>query len=167
MGRPSAGERLKRLLALLPWLAAHPGSTIAEISERFGLSPQQLEDDLAVVWMVGVPPYTPDQLIDVEFDGDRVSVNLVTGQVVGEMEPQPQQTMPITPCTTAKPSDAANRLRGGGKGMGELGPLHPRQRHVIRVKHDVVAIGLVARAPVDDLDVDGLATAGGGAGHQA
>ncbi|MET0826123.1 MAG: hypothetical protein ABWZ89_06380, partial [Acidimicrobiales bacterium] len=70
MGRPSAGERLKRLLALLPWLAAHPGSTIAEISERFGLSPQQLEDDLAVVWMVGVPPYTPDQLIDVEFDGD-------------------------------------------------------------------------------------------------
>jgi proteasome accessory factor C len=76
MGRPSAGERLKRLLALLPWLAAHPGSTIAEISERFGLSPQQLEDDLAVVWMVGVPPYTPDQLIDVEFDGDRVSVNL-------------------------------------------------------------------------------------------
>ena len=76
MGRPSAGERLKRLLALLPWLAAHPGSTIVEISERFGLSPQQLEDDLAVVWMVGVPPYTPDQLIDVEFDGDRVSVNL-------------------------------------------------------------------------------------------
>ena len=76
MGRPSAGERLKRLLALLPWLAAHPGSTIAEISERFGLSAQQLEDDLAVVWMVGIPPYTPDQLIDVEFDGDRVSVNL-------------------------------------------------------------------------------------------
>ncbi len=76
MSRPSAGERLKRLLALLPWLAAHPGSTIQEISERFGISPKQLEDDLAVVWMVGVPPYTPDQLIDVEFDGDRVSVNL-------------------------------------------------------------------------------------------
>jgi len=76
VSRPSAGERLKRLLALLPWLAAHPGSTIQEISERFGISPKQLEDDLAVVWMVGVPPYTPDQLIDVEFDGDRVSVNL-------------------------------------------------------------------------------------------
>lgn len=76
MSRPSAGDRLKRLLALLPWLAAHPGSTVTEISERFGISPQQLEDDLAVVWMVGVPPYTPDQLIDVEFDGDRVSVNL-------------------------------------------------------------------------------------------
>jgi proteasome accessory factor C len=76
VSRPSAGERLKRLLALLPWLAAHSGSTIQEISERFGISPKQLEDDLAVVWLVGVPPYTPDQLIDVEFDGDRVSVNL-------------------------------------------------------------------------------------------
>jgi proteasome accessory factor C len=76
VSRPSAGDRLKRLLALLPWLAAHPGSTITEISERFGLTPRQLEEDLAVVWMVGVPPYTPDQLCDVEFDGDRVSVNL-------------------------------------------------------------------------------------------
>jgi len=76
VSRPSAGHRLKRLLALLPWLAAHPGSTVTEIGERFGLTPKQLEDDLAVVWMVGVPPYTPDQLIDVEFDGDRVSINL-------------------------------------------------------------------------------------------
>jgi proteasome accessory factor C len=74
--RPSAGERLRRLLALLPWLATNRGATIDEISERFGISAKQLEEDLAVIWYVGLPPYTPDQLIDVEFDGDRVSVNL-------------------------------------------------------------------------------------------
>ncbi len=76
MSRPSAGERLRRLLALLPWLAANPGATISEISERFGISAKQLEEDLSVIWYVGLPPYTPDQLIDVELDGDRVSVNL-------------------------------------------------------------------------------------------
>jgi proteasome accessory factor C len=74
--RPSAGERLRRLLALLPWLAANPGSTVTEISERFGIAPEQLLDDLNVVWMVGIPPYTPDQLIDLEIDDDRVTVNL-------------------------------------------------------------------------------------------
>lgn len=76
MSRPSAGERLRRLLALLPWLAAHPGATIEEIGDRFGITREQLQADLAVVWMVGIPPYTPDQLIDVEIDDDRVSVNL-------------------------------------------------------------------------------------------
>ena len=76
MSRPSAGDRLRRLLALLPWLADHPGSTITEIGERFGIDPKQLLDDLNVVWMVGIPPYTPDQLIDLEIDDDRVTVNL-------------------------------------------------------------------------------------------
>jgi proteasome accessory factor C len=76
MSRPSAGERLRRLLALLPWLADNDGATVTEISERFGISAKQLEDDLSVIWYVGLPPYTPDQLIDVEFDGDRVSINL-------------------------------------------------------------------------------------------
>jgi len=76
MARPSAGDRLRRLLALLPWLADHPGSTVTEISERFGIQPDQLLDDLNVVWMVGIPPYTPDQLIDLEIEDDRVTVNL-------------------------------------------------------------------------------------------
>jgi proteasome accessory factor C len=76
VSRPSAGDRLRRLLALLPWLADHPGSTVTEISERFGISPTQLLDDLNVVWMVGIPPYTPDQLIDLEIEDDRVTVNL-------------------------------------------------------------------------------------------
>jgi proteasome accessory factor C len=76
MGRPSAGDRLRRLLAMLPWIAAHPGSTITEIGERFGVTREQLLADLGVVWMVGLPPYTPDQLIDVELDDERVSVRL-------------------------------------------------------------------------------------------
>ncbi len=76
MSRPSAGDRLRRLLALLPWLADHPGSTVTEISERFGIKPEQLLDDLNVVWMVGIPPYTPDQLIDLEIEDDRITVNL-------------------------------------------------------------------------------------------
>ncbi len=76
MGRPSAGDRLRRLLAMLPWIAAHPGTTIDEIGERFGVTRDQLLADLDVVWMVGLPPYTPDQLIEVELDDDRVSVRL-------------------------------------------------------------------------------------------
>ncbi len=76
MSRPSAGDRLRRLLSLLPWLADHPGTTIGEICDRFGFTRDQLLADLDVVWMVGIPPYTPDQLIELQFDEDRVSILL-------------------------------------------------------------------------------------------
>ena len=76
MPRVSASDRLRRLLALIPWLAAHPGAAIDEICERFEIEADQLRADLEVVWMVGLPPYTPDQLIDVVVENDRVWLHL-------------------------------------------------------------------------------------------
>lgn len=76
MPRISASERLRRLLALIPWLASHPGAAIEEICRRFEIDPDQLRADLEVIWMVGLPPYTPDQLIDVIIEDDRVWLHL-------------------------------------------------------------------------------------------
>ncbi len=71
----ASGARLQRLLAMVPWIAAHDGPTVAEVCERFGLTAAQLAADLEVVWLVGVPPYTPDALIDVVQEGDRVWIH--------------------------------------------------------------------------------------------
>ncbi len=64
--RPLPGPRLRRVLALLPWLADHPGASIAELATRFSVSESELERDLELLPMCGLPPYTPDRLIDVE-----------------------------------------------------------------------------------------------------
>jgi proteasome accessory factor C len=71
----ASGARLQRLLAMVPWIAAHDGPTVGEVCERFGLTAAQLAADLEVVWLVGVPPYTPDALIDVVQEGDRVWIH--------------------------------------------------------------------------------------------
>ena len=63
---------MQRLLAMVPWIAAHDGPTVDEVCARFGLTPAQLAADLEVMWLVGLPPYTPDALIDVVQEGDRV-----------------------------------------------------------------------------------------------
>ncbi|MEL7209087.1 MAG: WYL domain-containing protein, partial [Actinomycetota bacterium] len=76
MPRVSASDRLRRLLAMIPWLAAHPGATLDEICSRFEIEVGELRADLEVVWMVGLPPYTPDQLIDVVIEDDRVWLHL-------------------------------------------------------------------------------------------
>ena len=70
--RTSASDRVARLLAIVPWIAANDGPTLDEICARFNVTRRKLLDDLDVLMMVGVPPYTPDTLIDVTVEGDRV-----------------------------------------------------------------------------------------------
>jgi proteasome accessory factor C len=66
--RPLAGPEVQRILALVPWIVAHPGTGKAELAQRFGISVEQLEADLDLVLMIGVPPYSPGDYLDVEED---------------------------------------------------------------------------------------------------
>ena len=68
--RAVAGPEIQRILALVPWIVAHPGSPKHEIALRFGITVEQLDDDLALVLMIGVPPYSPGDYLDVEDDQD-------------------------------------------------------------------------------------------------
>ena len=69
-----SGDRLPRLLALLPYLLAHPGVRVAEAADDFGVPEAQLRRDLQLLWMCGLPGHGPGDLIDLSFEGDTVSV---------------------------------------------------------------------------------------------
>lgn len=60
---------------MVPWIAGHDGPLVSEVCERFDLTPEELAADLEVVWLVGLPPYTPDALIDVVQEGERVWIH--------------------------------------------------------------------------------------------
>lgn len=74
MSRTGAGERLARLLSIVPWVVAHDGPTVDEVCRRFSLSERELVADLELLFMCGAYPYTPDSLIDVDIDDGRVWV---------------------------------------------------------------------------------------------
>jgi proteasome accessory factor C len=75
--RAVAGPEIQRILALVPWIVAHPGAPKAEIAQRFGIPVEQLEADLELVLMIGVPPYSPGDYLDVfEDDEGRVTIQL-------------------------------------------------------------------------------------------
>ena len=72
--RADAGSRLLRLLAVLTWLARQGRAPVSELSERFGLEPDELIADLELAACCGLPPYSPDQLMEIIVDdagGDR------------------------------------------------------------------------------------------------
>ncbi len=74
--RLNARDRLARLLSVIPWVAEHPeGAVLDDISRRFDYPRAQLLDDLQeVVFFVGVHPFTPDSLIEVEIADERVHI---------------------------------------------------------------------------------------------
>ena len=57
---------------MVPWIVSRPGVAVADVAERFGISEAELVADLEVVWMVGLPPYTPDALVEVTMEDGRV-----------------------------------------------------------------------------------------------
>ncbi|MEX2102249.1 MAG: hypothetical protein WEA54_06905, partial [Actinomycetota bacterium] len=65
-----ASERLARLLVIVPYLVEHPGTHVDEVARLFGIDRDALVDDLEIVFLSGLPPYSPGDLIDVALDED-------------------------------------------------------------------------------------------------
>jgi proteasome accessory factor C len=76
--RPSV-DRLGRLLNLVPYLLARPGIRVADAAADLGITERQLREDLELLWVCGLPGYGPGDLIDMAFDGDRVTVTYDAG----------------------------------------------------------------------------------------
>ena len=72
------GDRLRRLLAILAWLAQVGEAPIDEVAVRFDLSPQALVTELEMAACCGVPPYTPDQLMEIVVTETTVSTRVGT-----------------------------------------------------------------------------------------
>jgi proteasome accessory factor C len=74
--RLTAPDRLARLLSVIPWVTRQDdGALIEDIVTRFDYPRAQLLHDLQdVVFFVGVHPFTPDSLIEVEIGDERVHI---------------------------------------------------------------------------------------------
>ena len=66
--------QLPRLLALVPYLLARPGVRLADVAVTFGISEDRLRKDLDLLWVCGLPGHGPGDLIDVEFEGETVTM---------------------------------------------------------------------------------------------
>jgi predicted DNA-binding transcriptional regulator YafY len=59
-------QRLRRLLAVVGWLAQVGEAPIADAARRFGMAEDELISELELAACCGVPPYTPDTLMEIE-----------------------------------------------------------------------------------------------------
>ncbi|TAK69667.1 MAG: WYL domain-containing protein [Actinomycetota bacterium] len=91
-----SAARLSRLLDLVPWLVAHDGVTIAEAAAHFGVSEKQLQDDLWLLIVTGLPGHQPDQLVDIQFWDETGHVHVLDPQTIGRpMRLSPDEAMAL------------------------------------------------------------------------
>ena len=73
---PTAKERLQRLLVIVPYLVQHPGTQLADVTSLFGVREDELTSDLDLLFVSGLPPYGPGDLIDVDIQDGRVWITM-------------------------------------------------------------------------------------------
>ena len=71
-----ASERLRRLLAIVGWLARVGEASIAEVSRRFSIPEDEVVRELELAACCGLPPYSPDVLLEIIVTSETVQANL-------------------------------------------------------------------------------------------
>ncbi len=101
-------DRLRRLLAIVGWLAQVGEASIGELAERFAMDDTELVRELELAACCGVPPYTPDALMEIEVSDTSVRAFL-----------PPEFRAAAAP-------HRGRRLRRGG--LGPVDPVGPGRR---------------------------------------
>lgn len=70
----TAAVRALRTMDLIPYILEHPGISINHLSKVFNASEKEIEKDLQLAFMCGLPGYTPYELIDLTYEEGVVSI---------------------------------------------------------------------------------------------
>jgi proteasome accessory factor C len=74
-GPRNAEDRLRRLLVMLPWLMEVGEVPLDDVARRFDMTPAEVQSELELVAMCGLPPFV-DEMIDVFVDDGIVFVGV-------------------------------------------------------------------------------------------
>lgn len=75
-GRKRTSEdQLTRMLQLVPFLVHNQGLHISDVAQKFGITRKELEADLRILICSGLPEGYPDDLLDIQWDDDHVTIS--------------------------------------------------------------------------------------------
>ena len=70
----NAAQRALRTMDLIPYILEHPGVSTEDLAAKFSVTQKQIEKDLQLIFLCGLPGYTPYELIDLTFEDGVVSI---------------------------------------------------------------------------------------------
>ena len=70
----TAAVRALRTMDLIPYILEHPGISINQLAKVFNVTEKEIEKDLQLAFLCGLPGYTPYELIDLTYEDGVVSI---------------------------------------------------------------------------------------------
>jgi predicted DNA-binding transcriptional regulator YafY len=70
----NAAQRALRTMDLVPYILENPGISTIDLAAKFSVTQKQIEKDLQLIFLCGLPGYTPYELIDLTFEDGIVSI---------------------------------------------------------------------------------------------
>jgi len=141
----TAADRLARLLNLVPYLLARPGIEVSQAAAELDVTERQLREDLELLWVCGLPGYGPGDLIDMAFDGDRVTVTYDAG-IDRPLRLTPDEALALV---------VALRMLAEMPGIGERDAIERALAKIEAAAGDIAEAPVAVRIPGD---ADRLAT---------
>ena len=118
-GPRNAEDRLRRLLVMLPWLMEAGEAPLADVARRFEMTESQVQSDLELVAMCGLPPFV-DEMIDVFVDDGIVFVGIPRLFTRPLRLTAPEAFSLLTSARTAMELPGADPAGALGRGLAKL-----------------------------------------------
>ena len=118
-GPRNAEDRLRRLLVMLPWLMEVGEAPLADVARRFEMTESQVQSDLELVAMCGLPPFV-DEMVDVFVDDGIVFVGIPRLFTRPLRLTAPEAFSLLTSARTAMELPGADAAGALGRGLAKL-----------------------------------------------
>lgn len=133
-------QQVPRLLALVPYLRAHPDADLDETAAVFGVPVRQLIADLKVLWFCGLPGGGPGDLIEVDMDAlDAGTIRLTNAEFLA----RPQRFTPEEALSLVVALRAVEEMADGDLGAA-VRSARARLEAAVGVGADRIAIAVSA-----------------------
>ena len=118
-GPRNAEDRLRRLLVMLPWLMEVGEAPLVDVARRFEMTESQVQSDLELVAMCGLPPFV-DEMVDVFVDDGIVFVGIPRLFTRPLRLTAPEAFSLLTSARTAMELPGADASGALGRGLAKL-----------------------------------------------
>ncbi|RRD47522.1 YafY family protein [Tessaracoccus sp. OH4464_COT-324] len=134
-------SELRRLVDLVPYLAARPVVAVEKAAADFGVQPKRILHDLEILQFVGLPGYLPGDLFEVDLDGARADGYIMARNVDALARP-----LRLNPDQVVSLSVALKLIVEMGAGHAAASALEKLEQLSIRATSSV-AVTVEAGAP--------------------
>ncbi|MCW2934703.1 MAG: transcriptional regulator-like protein [Actinomycetia bacterium] len=118
----TSAERLRRLLALVPYVASRKAVSLAETAQTFGMTERELIDDLNLAWCVELKDPDPYCPIDLSYEGGEIVISQAESIERPLRLAADEASALLVALRTLQEASGASGERGNGNGAGEQPP---------------------------------------------